>query len=138
MSPPMSPTPLSPPPTSFHVGLSSSERLPSERTPLIDRKAPTPSRPPTPLTCNDPAIERTRFLLAISFASISGILSGMCLIFAKSGVELLVLTIGGKNQFYRWQAWILLIGLGVFALLQLWYLHKGLVFADPTIVCPRE
>lgn len=77
-------------------------------------------------------------MVAISFASISGILSGMCLIFAKSGVELLMLTLGGKNQFYRWQAWILLLGLLIFALLQLWYLHKGLVYADPTIVCPRE
>jgi magnesium transporter len=31
---------------------------------------------------------------------------------------------------------MLLFGLGVFALLQLWYFHKALVLADPTIVCP--
>jgi len=31
---------------------------------------------------------------------------------------------------------MLLVALGVFALLQLWYLHKGLVLADPTLVCP--
>jgi hypothetical protein len=61
----------------------------------------------------------------------------MCLLFAKSGVELLLLTIGGKNQFWRWQAWLLILGLGVFALLQLWYLHKALILADPTLVCPR-
>lgn len=134
----MSPAPLSPTATSFHVPLHSSERVPSESTPLIDRKAPNPSRPPTPLLFHDPKVERTRLMVAISFASISGILSGMCLIFAKSGVELLMLTLGGKNQFYRWQAWILLLGLLIFALLQLWYLHKGLVYADPTIVCPRE
>ena len=36
------------------------------------------------------------------------------------------------NQF--WQSWMLLFALGVFALLQLWYLHKGLVLADPTDV----
>ena len=62
----------------------------------------------------------------------------MCLIFAKSGVELLVLTVGGENQFWRWESWALVGGLVVFALLQLWYLHKSLVLADPTLVCPRK
>jgi len=60
----------------------------------------------------------------------------MCLLFAKSGVELLMLTIAGDNQFWRWQAWFLLLSLGVCALLQLWYMHKSLVLADPTVVCP--
>jgi len=60
----------------------------------------------------------------------------MCLLFAKSGVELLLLTLRGKNQFWRWEAWCLVLGLVAFALLQLWYLHKGLILADPTIVCP--
>ena len=62
----------------------------------------------------------------------------MCLIFAKSGVELLVLTVGGQNQFWRWESWVLVGGLVAFALLQLLYLHKSLVLADPTLVCPRE
>jgi magnesium transporter len=60
----------------------------------------------------------------------------MCLLFAKSGIELLLLTLGGDNQFWRWQSWMLLFGLGAFALLQLWYLHKSLILADPTLVCP--
>jgi magnesium transporter len=60
----------------------------------------------------------------------------MCLLLAKSGVELLVLTLAGKNQFWRWQSWVLVLGLGVCALLQLWYMHKSLVLADPTLVCP--
>lgn len=80
---------------------------------------------------------RVPLILAISYASASGTLSGMCLLFAKSGVELLLLTLGGKNQFWRWEAWLLLLGLSVFALLQLWYLHKALILADPTLVCPR-
>lgn len=62
----------------------------------------------------------------------------MCLLFAKSGVELLVLTIAGKNQFWRWQSWVLVLGLIVCALLQLWYMHKGLVLANPTLICPCE
>ena len=62
----------------------------------------------------------------------------MCLLFAKSGVELLLLSLPptNDNQFYRFESWALLIGLIVFALLQLWYLHKSLILADPTLVCP--
>ena len=62
----------------------------------------------------------------------------MCLLFAKSGIELLLLTINGDNQFWRWEAWLLVLGLVVCALLQLWYLHKALILADPTLVCPCE
>ena len=72
----------------------------------------------------------------MAYGSFSGIIAGMCLLFAKSGVELLVLTLGGKNQFLQWQTWALVLGLGVCALLQLWYMHKSLVLADPTLVCP--
>ncbi|KAI0724572.1 hypothetical protein C8T65DRAFT_626933 [Cerioporus squamosus] len=118
----------------------------TERTPLIDRKPQPRSKSPSPsgtiqsmitsplsYTARSP---RTPLFLASSYASISGILSGMCLLFAKSGVELLLLTVGGHNQFWRWQAWVLVLGLVVFALLQLWYMHKSLVLADPTLVCP--
>ncbi|TFK57080.1 hypothetical protein OE88DRAFT_1715847 [Heliocybe sulcata] len=116
----------------------------TERTALVDRKQASlsrssPSRSPSPPHSPVPkskADQRTATLLAISYASMSGILSGMCLIFAKSGVELLLLTVKGDNQFWRWESWMLVLGLGVFALLQLWYLHKSLVLADPTLVCP--
>ncbi|KAG6890405.1 hypothetical protein C0995_008759 [Termitomyces sp. Mi166 len=110
----------------------------TERTPLLK---PSIVSPASSLygKRNDPdmrAINRTRLLLAISYSSFSGIISGMCLLFAKSGVELLLLTLRGQNQFWRWQAWVLVLGLVVFALLQLWYLHKALILADPTLVCP--
>lgn len=84
------------------------------------------------------ASSNTPVFLAMSYASFSGIIAGMCLLLAKSGVELLVLSLGGSNQFMRWQTWMLLIGLGICALLQLWYMHKSLVLADPTLICPRE
>ena len=123
---------------------------PTERTPLIDRKPQPRSKTPSPSPSGSVVSmiasplsfasrsPRTPLFLAGSYASISGILSGMCLIFAKSGVELLLLTLGGDNQFWRWQSWVLLLSLIVFALLQLWYMHKGLVLADPTLVCPCE
>lgn len=114
--------------------------LSNEQTPLIDPKSlPSSSRSTSPQSdtqFNDPFINRTRLILAVSFASFSGIISGMCLLFAKSGVELLLLTLGGNNQFWRWEAWVLVLGLIIFAVLQLWYLHKALILADPTLVCP--
>lgn len=120
-----------------HIARSQNEIL-TERTSLLDRKPINITRSSSPASFIDPTLSRKRLLLAISYASASGILSGICLLFAKSGVELLILTIGGRNQFWRWEAWALLIGLVAFALLQLWYLQKSLVFADPTIVCPCE
>ncbi|KAJ7169905.1 hypothetical protein C8R46DRAFT_1265752 [Mycena filopes] len=150
-SPSPSSIPLHPPenPSALTTGVTDTitEAITTERTPLLDRKSNpsstsvassrSPSRSPRHAdTPEMRAINRTRLILAISYASFSGIISGMCLLFAKSGVELLLLTLGGQNQFWRWQAWVLVLGLVVFALLQLWYLHKALILADPTLVCP--
>ncbi|KAF7347838.1 hypothetical protein MVEN_01541300 [Mycena venus] len=122
------------------------EAITTERTPLLDRKSNpssasvassrSSSRTPRHDTPEMRSINRSRLALAISYSSFSGIISGMCLLFAKSGVELLLLTLRGQNQFWRWQAWVLVLGLVAFALLQLWYLHKALILADPTLVCP--
>ncbi|KAI0321340.1 hypothetical protein OF83DRAFT_1198753 [Amylostereum chailletii] len=132
--------PTSPPLSPLLIPTDSSTDLTTEHTPLLDRKPPSSSA--TSISSARRAFlvhirpSRVPLLLALSYASVSAILSGMCLLFAKSGVELLLLTIGGDNQFWRWQAWMLLLGLAAFALLQLWYFHKALKLADPTIVCP--
>ena len=135
-SPPLTPALL--PPAANPITTTS--HIMTETTPLMVRKAT--SRSPSIAASSTFALSsgpesRVPLILAISYASASGTLSGMCLLFAKSGVELLLLTLGGKNQFWRWEAWLLLLGLSVFALLQLWYLHKALILADPTLVCPR-
>ncbi|KAF8274090.1 hypothetical protein EI94DRAFT_1768938 [Lactarius quietus] len=126
------------PPSPLLIPTNSTTDLTTERTPLLDRKryAPSDISLSSSATQKHAIPSRTPFLLSISYASISGILSGMCLVFAKSGVELLLVSINGNNQFWRWQAWMLIFGLVAFALLQLWYLHKALKLADPTIVCP--
>lgn len=91
----------------------------SERTHLLDNKV-TRSLSPSPSS-------RTPTLLAVAYASVSGLLSGMCLLFAKSGVELLVLTAKGSNQFWRWESWALVGGLVVFALLQVPFSRSSLL-----------
>ncbi|KAF5390327.1 hypothetical protein D9757_002944 [Collybiopsis confluens] len=134
------------PPSTLTTGITDSvtDAIINERAPLLDYKSQgSSSRASSLLSLNKFATQsqirsfyRTRLMIAISYASFSGIISGMCLLFAKSGVELLLLTVQGQNQFWRWQSWVLVISLIVFALLQLWYLHKGLTLADPTLVCP--
>lgn len=44
------------------------------------------------------AIERTRLVLGVAYGGASGTLSGLCLLFAKTGIELLILTVVGQNQ----------------------------------------
>lgn len=85
---------------------------------------------------HDPAVRRTCLGLAVAYGGASGTLSGACLLLAKSGVELLVLTIAGDNQFDRWQSWFLVVVMLLAALLQLWYLNKSLRLASPPLVCP--
>ncbi|KAJ9103938.1 hypothetical protein QFC21_002401 [Naganishia friedmannii] len=95
----------------------------AERRPLIYKPKPNKS-----LT-----------LVGMSFAACSGTLSGLSLLFAKCGVELLVITFasGGKqNQFKSIQSWILLAGLGITALAQLFYLNHSLRLAGPALICP--
>jgi len=138
----ISPKPSSTFTTSLPESVTTRTAITTERSPLLDPKF-AQSTPAASLYRHSPnttfrSIYRTRLLLALSYASFSGVISGMCLLFAKSGVELFLLTLSGQNQFWRWQAWTLVVGLVVFALLQLWYLHKALVLADPTLVCPRK
>lgn len=85
---------------------------------------------------NADTIRSTKLGLAVAYGGASGTLSGACLLLAKSGVELLMLTFSGQNQFGRWQGWLLIGILLAAALLQLWYLNKALKLADPTLVCP--
>ncbi|CAD6980740.1 unnamed protein product [Tilletia controversa] len=85
----------------------------------------------------DPGIRRTKTLLALAYAGASGTLSGACLLLAKSGIELVVLSLtGSDHQFGRWQSWALLGIMLAAAVLQLWYLNKALRFESPVLVMP--
>ncbi|KAF1989134.1 hypothetical protein K402DRAFT_14910 [Aulographum hederae CBS 113979] len=80
---------------------------------------------------------RSRLLRGMAFGSTSGILSAHTLLVAKSAVELLVRTIVDRhNQFDKWQAWMILLGLIVLALAQLYLLHRGLKLASTSVLYP--
>jgi magnesium transporter len=80
---------------------------------------------------------RVRLLRGLAYGCISGILSAHSLLVAKSAVELLVRTIvDRKNQFDRWQSWMILLGLVFLALTQLYYLHRGLKLVSTSVLYP--
>lgn len=108
--------------------------------------------PSTPLTklpsINDPAASsaptpsvdqtaRTKLYLALAYSFVSGTLSGLCLLFAKTGVELLLSTLSSrKSQFSTGTVVFGGGGLIILALAQLYYLNHALRLDSPTIVCP--
>ncbi|KAH7359909.1 magnesium transporter NIPA-domain-containing protein [Pyrenochaeta sp. MPI-SDFR-AT-0127] len=80
---------------------------------------------------------RLRLIRGMFFGCISGILSAHSLLIAKSAVELLVRTIVDRhNEFNRWQSWMILVGLVVFALTQLYYMHRGLKLCSTSVLYP--
>lgn len=87
-----------------------------------------------PWTSNSP---RMRLFRGMAYGAVSGILSAHSLLVAKSAVELLVRTIVDRhNEFNRWQSWMILLGLLVLALTQLYYLHRGLKLCSTSILYP--
>jgi multidrug transporter EmrE-like cation transporter len=80
---------------------------------------------------------RFRLLRGMAYGLVSGVLSAHALLLAKSAVELLVRTIvDHKNQFDRYQSWVLLLLFLLFALTQLYYLHLGLKLVSTSILYP--
>ncbi|KAF9175511.1 hypothetical protein BGX21_001428 [Mortierella sp. AD011] len=80
---------------------------------------------------------RIKSILGISYGCVGGMLSSQALLFAKSAIELLMLTIlEGKNQFESPLSWFLVIALITTALLQLYYLNKGLRLCDTVLLVP--
>ncbi|PRQ72641.1 hypothetical protein AAT19DRAFT_16565 [Rhodotorula toruloides] len=139
------------------AGRSTAQPVSGERQPLLPKHAvPPPAvspdratkpRPPS-LRFDDPklgfvsldetmqGIERTRVWLATAYGATSGTLAGLCLLFTKTGVDLVILTIQGKNQFNRIEAWLILAVLLICELFQLAYLNRALRLSGPTFVCP--
>ncbi|KAH8925131.1 hypothetical protein BT69DRAFT_1279977 [Atractiella rhizophila] len=82
-------------------------------------------------------VERLQFLVGAGYGASSGCLSGLCLLFAKTGTELLIQSIAGpQNHFKHPEPWAIVIVLLLAAIAQLFYLNRALTFGGPTFVCP--
>ncbi|KAG0308015.1 hypothetical protein BGZ97_000192 [Linnemannia gamsii] len=80
---------------------------------------------------------KIKTILGISYGCVGGMLSSQALLFAKSAIELLYLTIvGGQNQFENPLSWFLVVALITAALLQLYYLNQGLRLCDTVLLVP--
>ncbi|ODO06401.1 hypothetical protein L198_01633 [Cryptococcus wingfieldii CBS 7118] len=85
---------------------------------------------------------RTLTSCGLGFAAASGTLSGLCLVLAKAVVELFMKTVdhwrtgAGRNEFARAETWVVLLGMSIIAVAQIWYLHVSLRYAGPALVCP--
>lgn len=80
---------------------------------------------------------KMRMIRGVAYGCVSGVLSADTLLLAKSAVELLVRTIIDRiNQFNRWQSWMILVGLVVLAITQLYYLHRGLKLCSTSVLYP--
>lgn len=80
---------------------------------------------------------RIKTMLGICYGCVSGLLSSQTLLIAKSAIELLMLTVlEGNNQFENPLSWFLVVALLSAALLQLYYLNKGLELCDTVLLVP--
>ncbi|GBB92863.1 hypothetical protein RclHR1_02070006 [Rhizophagus clarus] len=83
------------------------------------------------------SLKKFQKILGISYGCVAGMISGQTLLFAKSGIELLLLSIfNGENQFNRPLSWFIVVALVVSSLLQLYYLNKGLKLCDTIVLIP--
>ena len=84
------------------------------------------------------AVARGRLVLrGLLLGAISGILSADTLLLAKTAVELLLRTLlQGENQFNALSAWVIVVGIVVLALVQLYCLNSGLRCCSTSILYP--
>lgn len=79
----------------------------------------------------------TTVLIGLLYGGISGILSAHSLLFAKSGVELLLRAMtSGLGDLQRWQSWAIVACFLTLAVTQLMFLNKGLRLCSTSILYP--
>ncbi|GAA5923199.1 DMT family transporter [Sporobolomyces koalae] len=102
-----------------------------------DPTQPRSNSTPPPGCAHERKVAATRIWIGAAYGATSGTLSGLCLLFTKTGIELLIMSIVGKsNQFGHFEPWLIVIVLLVCELFQLAYLNRALRVVGPTLVCP--
>ncbi|RKP35993.1 magnesium transporter, partial [Dimargaris cristalligena] len=83
------------------------------------------------------ALPHLELLCGLLYGILSGMISSQSLLFTKSGIELLLITLlEGDNQFGNPVTWLIVGALVFTALLQLYYLNRGLELCDTLILAP--
>ncbi|KAI9478345.1 MAG: magnesium transporter [Benjaminiella poitrasii] len=82
-------------------------------------------------------VKDIKMWLGISYGMFGANISSQAMLFAKSGLELLLLTVfHHENQFIYPLTWLIVLALIITALLQLYYLNKGVQLCDTMILVP--
>ncbi|KAI9244895.1 hypothetical protein BY458DRAFT_529235 [Sporodiniella umbellata] len=83
------------------------------------------------------SLEEFKKYIGISFGVLAGNVSSQSMLFAKSGMELILLTFfSNENQLNHVLTYILLVMMVLTAVLQLFYLNKGLKMCNTVIMIP--
>jgi magnesium transporter len=83
-------------------------------------------------------VRRLKMIRGCTLGCLSGLISAHCLLLAKTAAELILLSIFTKNQFSHWQAWMILLGLGVLELAQVKpFLDLAMLIKTKTAVLPQ-
>lgn len=86
---------------------------------------------------DSPTNSPTTVLIGLLYGGISGILSAHSLLFAKSGVELLLRAMtSGLGDLQRWQSWAIVACFLTLAVTQLMFLNKGLRLCSTSVLYP--
>ncbi|KAI8997038.1 hypothetical protein BDB01DRAFT_769613 [Pilobolus umbonatus] len=82
-------------------------------------------------------LDTLKMYIGIGYGIIAGNISSQSILFAKTGLELVLLSIfTDKNQLNYALTWIILSIMVITAILQLYYLNKGLRLCDTVILVP--
>ncbi|KAI9486586.1 MAG: magnesium transporter NIPA-domain-containing protein [Benjaminiella poitrasii] len=81
-------------------------------------------------------VEKIKRWIGISYGVLSGNISSQSMLFAKSGIELIILSVNGDNQLQYPLTWFLLVMMILTGAMQLYYLNKGLQLCDNMILIP--
>ncbi|KAI8380907.1 uncharacterized protein BYT42DRAFT_564649 [Radiomyces spectabilis] len=80
---------------------------------------------------------KLKMTIGMSYGVLGGNISSQSMLFAKSGIELIIISLVSKNNQLQYAlTWILLSMMILTAAMQLYYLNKGLRLCDTTILVP--
>ena len=83
---------------------------------------------------NSPAYRRMGKVHPVTYAALSGMWGAQSVLFAKSTVTLLTVSLAGDNQFFNWETYPIIIAMLCCIVSQTHYLAKGLHFFDSLFI----
>jgi hypothetical protein len=84
------------------------------------------------------SVEINRTIIGLIYGACASAIQTQSILFCKSGIQLLTLTFGGNNQFNHILTWVIVLGLIVSVVVQLFFLNKGIEYCDIVVGIPSN